>query len=769
VLVVLLLLAIGAGGWLAWPFWQLVQQFGSVPTRQPSRLYGRPAELRVGAAVGGGGLEELLAERHYVPVAAGEPLVAGTFRRDGDAVTIARRRFPTGNGVAGGDRLRLRLAGGVVRQLTIDERPSSTAYLDPPLLASYYGDDLQERRPVAIDELPEDLIYAVLAAEDAAFLDHPGISLSGALRAAWVNLRAGGVRQGGSTLTQQLVKNRYLTHQRTWARKLREAVLALMIDYRYSKREILEAYLNEIYWGRSGSVDLMGVGAAAWAWFGKAPAQLTLAEAATLAGMIQSPGSYSPLHHPQATLARRDQVLERLGELGWIPEQRLAAARRAPLGTLDQPLVARRTPFFADAMMVEAQARFGVGELRDAGYVLLSTLDAFDQAQAEKAVAWGLERLEERWEKPREPPLEAALISVDPRDGAILAYVGGRDYGRSQFDRVRQARRQAGSAWKPIVYAAAYAAGLAPATPVEDAPFVYERDGQRWQPQNSDGRYRGWVTTRVALEESLNVPTARIGLRVGLYGIVDLAHRMGIASEVKPVPALSLGAMAVTPRELATAYATLANGGRRPALHGLMAVFDRHGKKLPGTPVPEPQEALRADVAYLVTHVLQGVLDAGTAKSARAQGIVDRLAGKTGTTNDRRDSWFAGYAPIRATLVWVGYDDNATTRLSGARAALPIWSRFTRAVRPAGGYPDFPVPDGVLRALIDPETGQLARTRCPRIVTELFLRDSLPATLCPRHRGRPVVQPADLGLDVERKRNPFRRWLDRIRGRRGGG
>lgn len=683
-------------------------------------------------------------------------------------VSVARRRFPSRSGMIGGDRLEITLASGAISRLALDGVLMSEVLLDPPLIASYYGPELQERRPSSVDELPEELIYSVLAAEDAGFLEHAGISISGTLRAAWANLRARGVRQGGSTLTQQLIKNRYLSPERTWSRKIQEAILALVIDWRYEKRDILEAYLNEIYWGRSGSVNLMGVGAAAWAYFGKHPAELDLAECALLAGMIRSPGSYRPQAHPARARARRNAVLERLGELGWVESARVAAAEKAPLGTIDRPLIARRAPFFADAMAEEAAHRFGVSALRETGITLLSTLDPSAQKAAEEALGWGVKALEKGWEKGRKgrPPLEAALISIDPRDGAIEAYVGGRDYGRSQFDRLAHAHRQAGSAFKPVVYAAAYRDGWAPASTIEDAPFTFVDHGRRWSPRNSDGQHRGWISTRTALTQSLNVPTAKMALRIGLGSIVDLAHRMGIEADLEAYPALALGAMEVTPRELATVYATLAAGGQRPRVHGLEAVFDRGGAALSGQRLPAPERVLPAEVAYLVTDVLRGVLDTGTARSVRGQGLVDRLAGKTGTTNSRRDSWFAGYSPERVSLVWVGYDDNATTHLSGARAALPIWARFTQSVRPPNGFTDFEQPAGVIRAFVDPTTGALATDRCHQVVSELFTEQSLPHGLCPFHPGRALLQPEDTRIERERqRRNPFRRWLDKIRGR----
>ncbi len=764
---ILLGVSIVAAGWVIWPFWELAGQFGTQPTKQPSRLYGQPFEVRTDAPLTPAALTRQLENAGYVATDSAE-LTPETFRATGSQVEVFRRTFSTADGIRGGDRLQITFRNGNVAAINREGSSIPSAVLDPPLVASYYGPDLRERRPVGLDELPEDLILAVLAAEDAEFLEHTGLSLKSILRAAWVNLSAREVRQGGSTLTQQLVKNLYLTHERRLARKLREAVLAVIIELRFEKREILQAYLNEIYWGRSGSVNLMGVGAAAWAYFGKDPGSLTLAESALLAGMIQSPSYLSPLQHPEAARKRRDAVLGRLVQLLWVTHERADAASKEPIRVTAEPLVARRAPYFADAVEEEAAQRFGIDSLRDAGYVLHSTLRLEDQRQAEEAVGWGVEALEDGWEKGRKTatPLQAALISVDPQSGGILAYVGGRDYGTSQFDRVTQARRQAGSAFKPVVYAAAFERHVAhPASLIEDAPLTVQLAGQRWSPQNSDGKYRGLVSARAALEQSLNVPTARLANRIGLERIVDLAQRLGIRRHLDPFPALALGAMEVTPIEMATVYATFAAAGRRPTLHGLVAAYDREGRPVSGQPIPPGTPALSEDVAYLVTNVLQGVLDRGTGRGARVQGLEDALAGKTGTTNDRRDSWFAGYSPDRATLVWVGYDDNQETRLSGARAALPIWARFSFKARPTGGYPAFARTPGVVAVWIDPTTGGLATTRCPAIHGELFLRDFVPVGVCPNHRrGRPLAQPE--GIEVEDERHPFRRWLDMLGGKR---
>jgi penicillin-binding protein 1B len=770
------LLAVAAAvglGWLMRPFWQLSGQFDDDPLYQPSRLYGRSTVLEVGAPADLEALAKELDELGYRRAAAAGAPVQGRYVRQGGHFVVHLRSFPTPAGPGGDAVVEADVRDGLVRDLRRGGREVGEVPLEPPLLASYYGPDVKERRPVAVADLPEELIQAVLAAEDEGFFRHPGVSMKAILRAAWADLRGGEVNQGGSTLTQQLVKNLYLTPERSVGRKAREAVLAVMLELRYSKRQILQAYLNEIYLGSAGGANLHGVGAAARAYFGKDASDLDLAEAATLAGMIPAPAAYSPLSHPERARERRNLVLDRLAELGEVDAARAARTKELPLGTSPQPATRRRAaPYFADAAAEEARRRFGVGALEDAGYALLSTLSWRDQQRAEEAVGWGLGALEKSWQKGsrRAGPLQGALVSLDPRDGALLAYVGGRDYGASQFDRAGHARRQAGSAFKPVVYATAFEAGVAaPSSLVEDEPLTVTLAGQQWSPENDDREFRGWISVRTAVERSINVPTARIALETGLRRVVATARAMGVGDPLEPYPALALGAFELTPVELATVYATLAAGGVRPPVHGLVAVLDRRGQPLSGEPLPAPERVLSEDSAYLMTSVLQGVLDRGTARSVRAAGLPDPLAGKTGTTNGRRDSWFAGYSPGRTTVVWVGYDDNSPTRLSGARAALPIWGRFTYAVRPAGGYADFPQPPGVVTALIDPESGELATEACPEVRTEVFREGQVPREVCHLHRGWfavPVEQPG--GLQPEERRS-FRRWLRKLFGRGDGG
>jgi penicillin-binding protein 1B len=759
-LVILLVMAV----WLLRPFWQLSEQLTTAGRGQPSRLYAAPLRLEAGTYRSPKRVVEELEQRGY-RVTEAKPS-SGEYRFAKGRLEVHLRPSPEPAGWSGGGLLVAQFVGQRIASLNWRGQEASHASLEPGVLASFLGPELREQRLLPLSDIPETLIYAVLSAEDASFFSHPGLSLRGILRAAWVNLRGGEVRQGGSTLTQQLVKNLFLTHERTWARKSREVALALVIDLRYDKRTILEAYFNEIYWGTDGTVNLMGAGAAAWAYFGKLPRELTLCETALLAAMIRSPGLYSPEVHPERARERRNWVLTRMAQLGWLEESEREIETQSPLCYSPREVPWRTAPYFADFVAEEAKRRFGIDPREEPGYSLLSTLEIPAQRAASEAISWGLEALEKGWEKGRkkDTSLQGALVSIDPRSGAILAYVGGRDYAQSQFDRVTKAERQAGSAFKPVVYAAAFESRVAsPVSLVEDSPITVALAGRRWTPRNSDGDFRGWVTVRSALERSLNIPTVRVALATGLPGIVDMAHRLGITTGLKPVPALALGAFEVTPLDLATVYATFAAGGVRRPVYGIDAILDSQGQPLKGVSPGEPERAMSAEAAFITTSVLQGVIERGTGVNARRQGLGDPVAGKTGTTNDRRDSWFVGYSPDRATLVWVGYDDASATRLSGSRAALPIWTRFTWKVRPVGGYRVFSQPPGITTAVIDPASGELASGACPTFVTEVFLRGEQPTRVCRLHSswrdwrsdGRPEW------VEVKKPRGPLR-WLRRV-------
>lgn len=652
-------------------------------------------------------------------------------------------------GAAEAELVEVVAAGGRVAALVRGGEPAVAAELEAPLLASYPGADARDVWPVVVGELPEHVIHAVLAAEDASFRRHGGLSLGGIVRAGLVNLRSGRVEQGGSTLTQQLVKNAFLTPERSVDRKLREAFLALLVDHFHSKREILQAYLNRIYLGAGAGVSYHGVGAAARAYYGKHAADLSVGEAATLAGMIRSPANLSPRRHPEAARERRDVVLARMAEHGWLDEEELARALAEPVAALPAAERWGGAPHFASRAAEEARRRFGVGGLAGTGHHLFATVGRADQEAARRAVADGLEALGGE--------LEAALLSVAAADGAVLAWVGGREGTAGGFDRVTQAHRQAGSAIKAVVLATALAEGASPSTRLADEPLAVPAGGGTWRPRNSDRRFRGPVTLRTSIEDSLNVPVVRMALDVGLDDVAELAHRMGLAEEPDAVPAIALGAVEVTPWEMAAVYATLAAGGERPELHGLSAVLSPRGEALRDRRPPERQRVLDPRHAYVATAVLAVVVDRGTARAARRHRANGPLAAKTGTSNEGRDAWFAAYDPERATVVWVGRDDAAPAGLTGARSALPIWGRFA-AASAGPAVEAFPEPPGITRTAVCPTSGLVPDRWCPPARQEVFAGPA-PDAPCDLHAAPapPRRVPRD---DLER-------FLDRLRRRIG--
>lgn len=718
--------------WLLFPYLRTFGDIGAGPENAPSRLYAAPQEVRVGEAATLESLAEDLEALGYRDF-DGAVLPHGRYRQGDDALAVRLRRHMSPQGPVPGRLLLIELRRRRIESLRVDGQPVERAELDVPVLATYYDDgEAREKWPVRVQDLPEHVVQAVLAAEDDNFYWHPGVSPTGIARALFVNLRRGEVAQGGSTLTQQLVKNVFLTSERSLFRKIREAVIAVAVEVQHGKREILQGYLNGIYLGGSRGIQYYGVGTAARAYFGKDAAELTLEEAAVVAGMIKSPAAYSPVANPERARERRDEVLRRMAELEWIDAARLERALSVPVETSPLRLGGRTAPHFADAMAAEARERFGLRRLGNRGRHLFSTLSLRDQSQAEEAVADTLESLDGRRRRRNTEPLEAALISTDPRTGAILAYVGGRDYSRSEFDRVSQAHRQAGSTFKPIVLVAALEAGkTSPATTLKDEPLTLRTGGSRWSPKNADGAFLGPITTRTALEQSRNVPLIRLAMDVGLDKVADAARRMGIESEMQEVPALALGGGAdVTPREVATVYSTLASGGVRPVLYGLAGVLTPEGEPVEEVRTKKPERVLSPQVAYVTTAVLEGVVQRGTGRGVQRYGIPGELAGKTGTTNDARDSWFAGYRPDRVTVVWVGRDNPGATSLSGSRAALPIWGRYMRAALRGSEEADFDEPDGLEHATVCRDSGLLARPACPATVREVFLPGQKPRKVC---------------------------------------
>jgi penicillin-binding protein 1B len=712
-------------------------RFARVEGRRATLVYAAPQPLVPGLNLRRTDLPATLQRLKYVETRE-TPTQPGQFRRGAGSWDIHLRG---GDGVAP-QRVRLEVRDDRIARVTRDGNDVGAAALEPEILSS--GDDRpgESHQPVRLADVPSVLIAAILAAEDQRFFEHGGLDARGLLRAAWANLRAGRVLQGGSTITQQLVKNRLLGARRTVGRKLREAWLATLVEWRYSKPQILEAYLNEVYLGQRGGLAVRGVGAAARAYFRKEIHQITAAEAALLAAMIRAPNSYSPAVNPERARARRDLVLARMRELNQLSPAAGAAARAEPVRVPAAPVAAQPAPYFADYVRQELEQRFGgVGEIP--GGRVYTTLDMTLQRFAEGAVVRGLDRLESRRPALRRADparrLQAALVALDPATGDIRAFVGGRDYQVSQFDRAALAHRQPGSAFKPFVYLAALRRrdgepAFTAASFVDDTPLDITVGRQTWRPRNYEDRYEGRVTVRRALELSLNAATVRIAQEVGLPAVVDTARTLGFEGELQPVPAVALGAFEATPLALARAYLPLASGGRRPeGPLAVRAVHDRDGARL-GDEREEAVGVISPAEAYLMTSLLEGVMRSGTAAGARGLGVTGAVAGKTGTTNDGRDAWFVGYAPGLLAVVWVGFDDNEPHGLSGAEGALPIWAEFMRLALETYPQRGFEVPGGISFADIDLTNGRLANAFCPLVARETFLAGTEPPP-CQEHGG----------------------------------
>jgi penicillin-binding protein 1B len=552
--------------------------------------------------------------------------------------------------------------------------------------------------------------------------------------------------QGGSTITQQLAKNFFLTPKRSFWRKIREAELAILIELRFSKEKILEAYLNKIYFGQEGPRGIYGVEDAADFYFSKGVGDLTLEEAALVAGIIRSPHRYSPLRMADAARSRRDWILSRMAALGMITKNEEQWARRTPLRTNPRRVPVKIAEYYVDYIERAAEETLGPGRLSRTGYRFYTSLDLSHQAAAERAVAAGLAELRKgkAHSGKVEDPLQAALVAVDPATGELTAMVGGRGYGETQFNRAADALRQPGSAFKPFVLLAAMEQAVSGkgnitlASRISGEPVSVKAPDGMWTPANFEGKVYGEISIRRMVEESVNTAAVRLAFDVGLPDVIAAARGAGVVSPVRPVPSLALGSFEVTPVELAYAYATIASGGTRFQPFTLRAVTDSEGDLL-REEVPMREEAVDPRAAYLVTYALEGVLDRGTGHPARLAGIDFPAAGKTGTTDAYRDSWFAGYTPDLVCVVWVGRDSGDPTGLTGSSGALKIWTRFMKSVYPARGRYAFAIPPGIAIAEIDPESGYLATSACPESFPEAFPDDLVPEQTCPLHPSHPIV------------------------------
>ncbi|MDR7481736.1 MAG: penicillin-binding protein 1A [Armatimonadota bacterium] len=611
------------------------------------------------------------------------------------------------------------------------------------LIASLYREN---RRIVPLTAVPLVLRQAVIAIEDERFYTHRGIDPRGIARALWRNLREGAVVEGGSTITQQLARNLFLSQERALSRKVAEMLLAIEIERRLTKDEILERYLNLVYFGQGA----YGVEMAAQVYFGKPARDVTLGEAALLAGLIRAPSVYSPYRNPGLARARQELVLQRMVQLGYITPAQAAAAQAARIALApasNAGLVGIRAPYFVSFILTRLLETYGEELVYKGGLQVYTTLDPRLQALADQAVRRGLEAAVRR----RLNATQAALVALDPRTGAIRAMIGGADFARSQFNRAWQARRQPGSAFKVFVYTTAISRGIPPTRILEDLPTTYRLPGAPpWTPKNYDGKFSGPVTLRRALEQSINVPAARMIAELGPKDVVATARKMGIESPLQPVLSLALGSADVTPLEMSVAFAALANGGLRVHPLAILKVTDARGKVLEEYR-PRRELALEPDVAYVMTDLLKGVIERGT---GRAAALGRPAAGKTGTTDDYRNAWFVGYTPYLAAAVWVGNDDNTPMRrVVGGGLPAEIWAAFMKPATQAHPPDDWTPPEGVVITTVCAGSWDLATPACPHPRREVFTRASAPSYSEPQP-DQQSVEPVPLTLAQPRDGEP---------------
>jgi penicillin-binding protein 1B len=652
----------------------------------------------------------------------------GSYSVSGPGIELHTRPFSFWDGAEPAGRYRILVEEhGVSRLQDAAGNDVPLLRLEPRLFGSVAPTRHEDRQLLRLEDAPPHLVEALLAIEDRRFFEHFGIDLRGLTRAFAANLMARRVVQGGSTLTQQLVKNFYLSAERTLVRKLREMAMAVLLEWHYEKGEILEAYLNEVFLGQQGNRAIHGFGLASLYWFGRPVTELNLPEAALLAGMVKGPSYYDPRRHPARALERRNVVLREMRELNRIDEKTLAQALRAPLGVGAAGIpAAGAQPAFLDLVRAQLRGDYHEEDLKREGLRIFATLDPVTQQAAEDAVQAALPRLEAARKLPG-GTLEAAVAVVRADNAEVLAVVGGRERRFAGFNRALDGARPIGSLVKPAVYLAALEepARYTLASRLDDAPLtVTQRGAPDWTPENYDQRSHGQVTMVQALAQSYNLATARLGLELGVPRVVQALKRLGVVRELKPLPSLLLGAFELSPIEVAQMYATFANRGFRAPLRAIHAVQTRTDAPLTRYALAIEQ-TVATEPATLIDFALKEVVRSGTARALSGEFPSDwPIAGKTGTTDDYRDSWFAGYIGDLLAVAWVGRDDNQPTGLSGASGAMRVWAELMRRLdpRPAGA----PVPEGIEYAWIDLENGLRATRDCARAIYLPFSHGSAP-------------------------------------------
>ena len=638
--------------------------------------------------------------------------------------------------------------GRVTQIISLRDHTERPEYLlEPELITNLFDRRREKRRLVRYSDIPKVMVEAVLSAEDKHFFQHSGFDPIGIVRAAWKDVTEHRL-EGASTLTQQLARTLWLGTERGWRRKIPETLITLHLEQELTKQQIFEDYSNAIYLGHQGSFSIQGFGQAAEVYLGKDLSQVTLPDAAFLAGLVQNPGLRNPFRNPDRAKARRNIVLRAMRENGYITEPEMQAALASPLTVTREEVESSDAPYFVDLVNETLQNRFQDYDFQANSFRVYTTLDMNLQRDAVDAVRKGILETDARWKRRAKaygtaamPEAQVALVALDAETGELKALVGGRSYGQSQLDHAL-AKRQPGSSFKPFVYATALATAinpnsslvLTPASTVVDEPTTFLFDEKPYEPANFENEYFGTVTLRTALAHSLNVSAVKVAEMVGYDKVAATARAVGLNIDIKPTPSIALGAYEVTPLEIAGAYTVFMNSGDLLKPTYIKSIRDQHNAQI-FTATQERKPAIDSRVAYLMTNMMEEVLRSGTGAGVHARGFNLPAAGKTGTS---RDGWFAGFTSKLICIVWVGFDDNRDFKLQGADSALPIWTEFMkhahqhreyRAVHP------FEAPDGVVTADIDADTGQLATSMCPNVRSEVFIAGTQPVEVCHLHGG----------------------------------
>ncbi len=698
----------------------LIAEGGSVSS---VRVYAQPLELSAAAPVTRQHVVAMLRALDYRLV-SNRPVHAGEYSEGDSELVIFSRGFNFPDRVQPETSVTVHFGHALLQRIESADRRSLEAWrLEPLRLAEWTVGASSARIRIHLGDLPTYVPQAVVAIEDKRFYAHGALDSVGLARAFFIDLRHGGWRQGGSTLSQQLARSIFLSTDRTWRRKVVEAGLAIYLEAHFTKPQLLEMYLNQVYWGQDGSSSLLGIEAVSRSLFGKSAAQLTLSDSALLAGMLQSPNRLSPRNTLSSALVRRDHVLHLMQEQGFISRAQhdLAVKEKVILSPLAGG--SNSASYFLAMVHDDLADRYGLSVLVTSGWSIFTTLDPLLQKDAVAAI--GRSRM----------GAQAALVALDPGSGAIRAWVGGTDYATNPFDHAGRARRQPGSAFKPFVALAALESRRATtATLLNDTPLTTLNHGLRWTPQNYDRRYHGSVAIWDALVQSLNVPFARLGMQTGLPQVVEVAHRAGIDSPLQAVPSLALGTSEVSVLELTSAYGTLAAQGRRTAPYFIERIVGPDGT-IVESHQGESVAVFAPQPVFLVTQMLEAVLVEGTGRASHAMGFNGPGAGKTGTSEKNQDAWFVGYHSGLVCGVWVGFDRPKSLGSAAAGVALPIWVKFMNKALAREPAAAFVAPPGLNWKKIDPASGALARSGCPVRIERAFLGGTEPTQDCPLHPG----------------------------------